>query len=410
MNHRSSLRAALLFGAAILWLTAQSAWSADASATRPIERALAADGADGQTLTIDNLVGEVDVRPADGNPKIVATVYAGAADKARAEALAKRIDVTLKPGADGPRVHVDYPLSDYTTYVYHVPSSGKSDGQNDDSSLMNGVAAFFRVFWGGGGSSHVVYDDADVHVTGKPSSGAADVHVDLRIELPRGMSIAVDNRVGPVTARSIAGKARLRVAQGPISVRDMGGAVDIQAGSGHVNVQGDRGDVTIATGSGDVAAEDIAGTVDTKQGSGDFDGRNLRGGLTGKAGSGDFKLDGLQGSLKLRLGSGDVDVSHISRIESVDVRSGSGDISLAGDLAGLTGLSIASGSGDVRLQTPAVPPLRLSAETQSGDIDVQWPGAGDVSSSKGEYQAVFGTGQGKGRIVTGSGDISLLGS
>ncbi len=56
-----------------------------------------------------------------------------------------------------------------------------------------------------------------------------------------------------------------------------------------------------------------------------------------------------------------------------------------------------------------MPAPSIRATTQSGNFDVALASAHDAAIGDGHYEAAFGTGQGRARLTTDSGNNSLLG-
>ena len=112
--------------------------------------------------------------------------------------------------------------------------------------------------------------------------------IDLRIEVPLGMEVEVDDGSGSVTLRRL-GDVKIDDGSGDIYVEDILGSVEIDDGSGSMDIDGVTGSVTVDDGSGsidirdvgqDVIAYDIgSGTIEVSDVEGDFtvrDGRNER--------------------------------------------------------------------------------------------------------------------------------------
>ena len=152
--------------------------------------------------------------------------------------------------------------------------------------------------------------------------------------------------------------------------------------------------VELRGGSGDVVLGGSLGTIDVE------------------VGSGDIEADGLSSAdVRLQTGSGDVDLGLDSRASKVDVRTGSGDLdlSLDSDTAASSSapqrrhrcraavrtdsLDIETGSGDVSVDAPDADQFRLDVDTGSGDQNV------DVPSSPTADQLI--------KVRTGSGDVEI---
>jgi hypothetical protein len=117
-----------------------------------------------------------------------------------------------------------------------------------------------------------------------------------------------------------------------------GVAVTVQTGSGDVELKGSLGPVSLQTGSGDIDADVSSDTVTLRTGSGDADLR-LREApdqVTATSGSGDIDIRVPKGEIYQvtpQTGSGDVDlnVQQGPSDHAIQVRTGSGDISVDDD-------------------------------------------------------------------------------
>ncbi|WP_423821119.1 DUF4097 family beta strand repeat-containing protein [Salinisphaera sp. SPP-AMP-43] len=386
----------------MVWIGGASGAWADTQTSRRIERAIPLET--GQTLRVDNLLGQVQVRPADGHPGVTAIVHASADQSTQAEQLADSVRLALTGSSSQPHLAVVYPLSQYRVYRYTGPMNDST--HDEHGSLVNGVATFLKVFWGGG-NTHIRYDGQPVDIVTGDSHKGVSLAVNLVIRLPENAVLDLDNQVGLVSVEDVVGDTRVAVERGSIATVRTRGPLRATTGSGVITIADQQGDTVLKSGSGSIRVRNLVGSIRTRQGSGDFTGRQLQGALHGRAGSGDFELQDVQGTLDIRTGSGDITGRELHQIGSLRLTSGSGDTTLSGDLSEVQTLSVKSGSGDIELATSRAPSMHVTAKTSSGDIDANWPGDRNRQSHRGYFSAVYGSGSHAGDIATGSGDIAL---
>ena len=232
--------------------------------------------------------------------------------------------------------------------------------------------------WGGGRRMRV-----------SSAGDGLDASADLDIKVPAGQQVQVTLAVGTVDARNVDGKLTIDTHGADVTAAALKGDVDIDTGSGDVRVDGMEGPLNVDVGSGDVTLSNVKGaTLDIDTGSGDVRGTGIAAdALKVDTGSGELQLDGL-----------------VAQDANIDV--GSGDVTLAwtvdpGDV------DIDSGSGEVRLTMPPASGASVDLESSSGDINSDF----EVRTQHIERDALrgtFGDGQGRIKVETGSGDISLL--
>lgn len=177
-----------------------------------------------------------------------------------------------------------------------------------------------------------------------------------------------------------------------------GSRLSVTAGSGDVTVSGRAGWASLRSGSGRVSTGDVTGDADVTTGSGDIEIGAVHGRTKVRSASGRIEAGRLHGTTQVRSGSGDVVLRSVAvdKDTGVNVRTGSGSVTVSDALAGridmTTGsgdlrigvhpgvraqLDLSSGSGRARsaLEVSAVAPeqaaaLVLTGRTGSGDVDV----------------------------------------
>lgn len=325
-----------------------------------------------QAMVVHNLVGAVRLVPGDGDFLIRAVVSADEQEAADAVRLRRR-DVR-----GGVEVVVEYP-PDLSRIRY-------------DGAEMRRIDASFD------------YQGRRLRVT---SSGGELVRVDLEIAVPGGARLGLRQAVGPIDASRVAADLSLAARFGRVTVTDGSGRVRADTGSGAVSVASFRGDVVADTGSGSVTLENVLGSVLADTGSGSVRLRGIEGDVAADTGSGSVHLNDVTGSLNVDTGSGSVRGKNLVVGPDLLVDTGSGRVSLSGDLGAVRRIDVDTGSGGVALHSTRPLSLRLELSTGSGDIRVDVPALSHVESSRRKFRGVIGPGDGTARISTGSGDVRI---
>ena len=365
------------------------------------------------SFKLENLAGHVSITQGS-RFQVTATVVAGGKDQSAAQTLAQSVRFDTSQSGSEFTLHVHYPVDQYTSYNY--PNSDSTTDRGDNC---------FGVFCFNEGGSNLSYQGEKVRVYRGGDRGTP-LHVDLVVEVPAGMSLALVNYAGLAEATGIKNDLRVKTSSGDVRVADMHGQFSADTGSGDVHAKDLTGNLTADTGSGDVFAMRVTGNVhaDTGSGdvhvsdsssqflyadtgSGDVTFSNVKGDMKLDTGSGDILLNGAHGSLHADTGSGDVLAKNYTAGESVWADTGSGDVTLNGDLSAVRKLYIDTGSGDAILKTTAALSLHLDASANSGDININLPGMHNMVMHHRSFVADFGKAEGKGTISTGSGDINV---
>ena len=360
----------------------------------------------GGSLDLTNLVGHVSVVAAtDGVLAVDSKVVAAAGSDQDAQALAAKIKIETKVDGNHVTLFTHYPLDEYTTY-YYDRSGGFVIGMSETSTS---------------------YEDTRVHVTNGTFGSGANLHVDYTVHVPKGLTVSIDNKIGKIDASGVEAALNLKSASGDIQTKDGNGNLDTKTGSGDITVDtqsgtvkmdsgsGDLGlhhqkggDVAVKTGSGDITLDDISGTITGSTGSGDTQLHQYTGsGVELDTGSGEIVIDGASGSLKLSAGSGDIKATGLSATQVIEASTGSGDLTLSGDLGALVRLTAESGSGSIVVHTSRVPSLHINATSDSGDVDVDLPGMQNVSAHHHSIRADVNGSKGSAELEAGSGDVTF---
>ena len=171
----------------------------------------------------------------------------------------------------------------------------------------------------------------------------------VRLTIPRGTSLTLENDAGEATIGDTFGRLTLNVSSldariGSVSVADI-----------HIN------------GSGDISIGDVAGALAVQiRGSGDFAARSAQSADVSIAGSGDIAVGDVRGGLGARIaGSGDIVVRSVNGPVNASLM-GSGDVKIGGGRAMPLKVSVL-GSGD------------FSFDGEATDPDISIHGSGSVS-------------------------------
>ena len=401
---------------------------------------------DGAIIRVENMLGDVRFSQGGTQLQVTATVVAGAADQAAAQALADSIHLTMKNAADQVSLHVDYPVDTHDTYRYQSTRPG-ANGTNGINVLGLHISGNFS------GNSAFTYQGKAVRVTQGESAQGIPLQVNLAIQLPAGTHASLNNHVGTIAAADLANTLELHNDWGDISTRHITGNLSVETGSGDGSIVDHTGNVAAHTGSGDLTLRQVTGNVDLHTGSGDVDATALNartiamktgsgdlqlrqatgdldlhtgsGDITGntvranriatKAGSGDIKLDDIKldgskpgtasGSLDAHTGSGNITFDRAAGVTTANVGSGSGDIRLSGDLSTLRTFNISAASGDITLASSKPPAVHL--EIESPEIHANWAGISNTKTSERRFSGDLGAASATGSIRSASGSVTL---
>jgi DUF4097 and DUF4098 domain-containing protein YvlB len=346
-------------------------------------------------IVVENLVGRVKVRPADGSQAYVKASVIG-----ESEELVRQVKFEFKDHGSRQSLEILYPEDHRTLYF------------EDDNGRT---------------SSNVTYRGKKYRVSNYRKNGAEALQVDLELFLPKGARVDnLKNLVGGVDLADVDADIRIDVGAGRIGsvdgsgklVADTGsggvevtnhtGAISVDTGSGNVKVLTVLGDVSADTGSGTVDVSGVSGNVEADTGSGNVILDQIIGNsISADTGSGSVKARDIRGSFKADTGSGSVRVEGIADSDLIDVDTGSGSVKISGDLSGLKRLKVDTGSGDVEVDSHKTLNMALRIKVDSGDIDVDMPDMTSMKSSRNRLEVSLGDGSGEGRIDTGSGDVTV---
>lgn len=349
----------------------------------------------GGNVSVENLVGRMEIVQGGSQVEVTARVVAGGKDQAAADALAKTVKLTVETSGNKVNLHVDYPVDQYDRYRYDPMSGGP-----DTSDCLFG-------FLCGQSSSSLTYQGTQVRVYQHHGDGVP-LYVDLEIKLPAGINADLTNHIGFIKVGGVKDNLALHSDSSDMQANQITGNLSMETGSGDIGLAEQNGAVVIHTGSGDVKVNKIQGNLNLHTGSGDISGGDIQANtLETDTGSGDVILSNLSGALNVRAGSGDIRLTDVKVHGSAMADTGSGDITLSGDLSSMDGFDLRAGSGDITLSTSQPPAVHLDITTGSGDINMHWSGVRNITSSEDSFSGDIGAAKAIGKIHTGSGDVNL---
>jgi hypothetical protein len=317
----------------------------------------------GNAVSVYNVAGAVRVERGPGTA-VVVEVSRGGADAARLQVVERTID-----GRSA--LCVVYP---------------------DERIIYRPAGENFR--WGSSSSNSTSYSCAadgsrSRRITVASRGDGVEAWADLRILVPQGRDVRVDHMVGLVEVRDVDATLSLDVASARVSSLGTAGKLDVDAGSGGVTVERHRGDLSIDVGSGAISVADVDATsVGLDTGSGSVTGRAVRADeLLIDTGSGGVELTGTTARrTRVESGSGTVRVELLAPVETLDIETGSGGVTVRFPQAINASLSVSTGSGGINTDFP----VRVDRATRNS------------------LRGTIGNGGGSVRIETGSGGVRLM--
>ncbi len=282
------------------------------------------------------------------------------------------------------------------------------------------------------------------HVAGFLTISLDRDDVDLRLTVPRGTSVEIDNSYGEISVRGVAGPLSVRSASCGIEIQDAAGPVRVENSYGDVTLAHILGEVTVSNTSGGITAGDIEGSARLETRYGQIEVKRLVGSLEASSGSGGVTASGISGDVTARCSYGSVQAEEIGgRLEidgtsvdvdarrvasDADISTSYGRIALDG-AGGAVRLRNQSGPVEVRGLFGAALTAEHRVETSYSSVTFGWPRGRAVSydlessygtiasdlpgltREEGPRDALSGSvGEGPARItiVSNNGDIRLL--
>jgi hypothetical protein len=139
----------------------------------------------------------------------------------------------------------------------------------------------------------------------------ADASIDLTVEVPKSLSVKIDDGSGSIFVTGLAKNLKIADGSGSIEIRMTTGPVSISDGSGHIELT------------------DITGNIEVKDGSGEINIGRVRGNVRIVDGSGSMTIKDIDGSLTVTDGSGSIEISDVSQNVFIE-EAGSGTLEIEG--------------------------------------------------------------------------------
>ncbi|MFB8243627.1 DUF4097 family beta strand repeat-containing protein [Streptomyces sp. NPDC055952] len=171
----------------------------------------------------------------------------------------------------------------------------------------------------------------------KCSGVVADCSARHRIEVPRGITVKVEDGDGSVRARGFRDRLDIRTGDGSVRVTDATGPTELRTGDGSIRVSGVSGPLRMRTGDGSIRAEVSSRDVRTRTGDG-----SVR-----------LELGVVPDRVESRSGDGSVTVSVPRAACRVTTRTGDGgvDVSVPRDENSRHLVSAETGDGRITVRT-----------------------------------------------------------
>jgi len=247
-------------------------------------------------------------------------------------------------------------------------------------------------------------------VVGAPMVMEARRRIDLELEVPAGVDVALDVAKGDIRAEGLRGGASVQVARGDVEVIGQDGRLELSVASGDIAFRRVEGDVQLDVKSGDVAGGDVRGTVNGRILNGDVSVKGA-GALALDVLNGDVSITDVNGDVQVEAKNGDLGISG-AQGRTVRARTLSGDIRVHARMIPDGGtVSAETMSGDVEALIPADARVTIDAATVSGEITcalpLQGPAAGQAPTRGRTLRGVLNGPGGTVTLRTTRGDVGI---
>jgi hypothetical protein len=326
---------------------------------------------DSQDVELVNLIGHVEVVPADGGT-FTAVIHVRGRD-----AKPGLVEVVTETGREG-RIVIKFPVEEQRDYVYPELGSGHTTVTLEEEGGHGGW--FEKMVQGLAGKR--------IEVRGRGKG--LEVWADVMLSVPRDRSTRVEVKVGSIEAARVKGDLVLDTGSGAIDVGVHEGGLVCDTGSGSVAIAKVVGEVLVDTGSGSVRVGDHVGAslkVDT--------------------GSGSVEIGRTETEyLYVDTGSGSVDAAQV-KTDGARVDTGSGSVGLELLRVGKGKFVIDTGSGAINLVLPRDVSAELQVDTGSGGIDHDLDKSEVQLEERDQLRARLGSGAARIIVDAGSGGVSI---
>lgn len=320
----------------------------------------------GPRVAVYNIAGKVAIESGSGSDVVVEVTRAGKD--------AARLKMDQKTVNGHTALCIVYPDE---RIIYRDVSRGNNSNFRTNTSSDGECQGGGRKFLGGN------------RIEVRSQGDGVEAWADVRILVPAGKSVKVWEVVGNVDAVNVDGMLSIDVSSAAVTTRGTKGSLSVDAGSANVSVAAHRGDLSVDVGSGNVTLSDVEGkAVTIDAGSGGLRGTNVN--------ADDFSLD---------TGSGTIDFGGIST-RRMKVDTGSGGARL-GFTTNMESLNVDTGSGSVTLEVPSTFGAQLDITTGSGGVTSDFPVSGR-RGDKNEMRGTIGNGRAKVTVETGSGGVRII--
>lgn len=327
---------------------------------------------DARSLTLVNLVGEIEVVGHDGDTFEVETKIQGED--------ADRVTIEIERGRSA-LLLVRFPIDDERDYVY--PKLGRRS--RTSFSLPRHAHSD-----NGGWLQRLFGELRGNRIEVRGSGSGLEVWADLKVLVPRGAKLRVEHGVGNVIAE------------------DVDGELFLETRAGSVDVESVRGDLLVDTGAGNITVYDLEGEFLADTGSGHVEAERIRGArININTGSGHVRVADVEcEELRIDTGSGRVNAAGIGADEA-NIDTGSGSVTIEFVRMGDSDFIIDTGSGGIDILLPEDASAEILAETGSGNIRLDLTDPRIHHRERDEMALSIGGGDARIQLDTGSGGILI---
>jgi hypothetical protein len=140
----------------------------------------------------------------------------------------------------------------------------------------------------------------------------ADAKIDLIVEVPKNLSVIIDDGSGSIYVSDLAKKLKIIDGSGSIVIRMTAGPVSISDGSGKIEMTDITGNIEIKDGSGKIKIARVKGNVHIVDGTGSMDLKDIDGNLTVTDGSGSIEISDVTQNVFIKdAGSGILEIEGV---------------------------------------------------------------------------------------------------
>ncbi|MFG2131647.1 DUF4097 family beta strand repeat-containing protein [Streptomyces sp. NPDC048751] len=254
-------------------------------------------------------------------------------------ALVATATACASPGDDKEPEHRSFALSGRTLTVDSDDSALEIVSADSNKAGRVEVTRWFKGKVVVGKEPKVTWSFEDDRLTlrMKCSGVVADCAARHRIEVPRGVSVRVEDKDGSVRASGFKDALNIRTGDGSVRVSDTSGPLELRTGDGSVRVTDSSGSLNVRTGDGSVRADVSSRRVTTRTGDG----------------SAHLELSAVPERVETRGGDGSVTITLPSARYRVTTETGDGgvDVSVPRDESSSHVVSARTGDGKVTVRT-----------------------------------------------------------